>query len=69
MKKLIAVAVALAAGAFVFSKVRASRSETDLWHEATTTLTAHRPRAERVRVPLTWGRSSIGRAPPLQGGG
>jgi len=35
VKKLIAVAVALAAGALVFSKVRASRSETDLWHEAT----------------------------------
>jgi hypothetical protein len=34
VKKLIAVAVALAAGAFIFSKVRASR-ENDLWHEAT----------------------------------
>jgi hypothetical protein len=34
MKKLLAVAVALAAGAFIFSKVRASR-ENDLWHEAT----------------------------------
>ena len=36
MKKLIAVVVALAAGALVFSKVRSSRSEHDLWHEATT---------------------------------
>jgi hypothetical protein len=35
VKKLLAVVVALAAGALVFSKVRASRSETDLWHEAT----------------------------------
>jgi hypothetical protein len=34
MKKLLAVAAALAAGAFIFSKVRASR-EDDLWHEAT----------------------------------
>jgi hypothetical protein len=36
MKKLIAVVVALAAGALVFSKVRSSKSENDLWHEATT---------------------------------
>lgn len=36
MKKLIAVVVALAAGAFIFAKVRSSRSEADLWHEATT---------------------------------
>ncbi|MGH3613891.1 MAG: DLW-39 family protein [Pseudonocardia sp.] len=35
MKKLLAVVVAVVAGAVVFSKVRASRSETDLWHEAT----------------------------------
>ena len=35
MKKLLAVAVGLAAGAFVFSKVRSSRQD-DLWHEATT---------------------------------
>ena len=35
MKKILAVVVALAAGALVFSKVRGSRSETDLWHEAT----------------------------------
>ena len=35
MKKIIAVIVALAAGALVFSKVRASRSENDLWHDAT----------------------------------
>ena len=34
MKKLLAVVVALAAGALVFSKVR-SRSEDDLWHDAT----------------------------------
>ena len=36
MKKLLTVVIALAAGAVVFSKVRASRSESDLWHEATT---------------------------------
>ncbi|WP_240157573.1 DLW-39 family protein [Pseudonocardia broussonetiae] len=36
MKKLLTVVIALAAGAAVFSKVRASRSESDLWHEATT---------------------------------
>jgi hypothetical protein len=36
MKKLLAVIVAVAAGALVFSKVRASRNENDLWHEATT---------------------------------
>ena len=36
MKKLLAVVVALAAGAFVFAKVRSSRQDTDLWHEATT---------------------------------
>ena len=36
MKMLLAVVVALAAGALVFSKVRASRNENDLWHEATT---------------------------------
>ncbi|MCW2905154.1 DLW-39 family protein [Pseudonocardia sp.] len=35
MKKIIAVIVALAAGALVFSKVRSSRSENDLWHDAT----------------------------------
>ncbi len=36
MKKILAVVVALAAGALIFSKVRSSRSEADLWHEATT---------------------------------
>ncbi|MHA6779385.1 DLW-39 family protein [Pseudonocardia saturnea] len=36
MKKLLTVVAALAAGALVFSKVRNSRSESDLWHEATT---------------------------------
>lgn len=36
MKKLLTIAVAIAAGALVFSKVRGSRSESDLWHEATT---------------------------------
>jgi len=36
MKKIIAIVVALAAGALVFAKVRNSRSEQDLWHEATT---------------------------------
>ncbi|HET6741393.1 MULTISPECIES: DLW-39 family protein [Pseudonocardia] len=35
MKKIIAALVAIAAGALVFSKVRASRSENDLWHDAT----------------------------------
>ena len=34
MKKLLAVVAGLAAGAFVFSKVRSSR-QNDLWHEAT----------------------------------
>jgi hypothetical protein len=36
VKKLLAVVIAIAAGAAVFSKVRSSRSDTDLWHEATT---------------------------------
>jgi len=36
MKKLLAVAVGLAAGALLFSKVRSSRQDADLWHEATT---------------------------------
>lgn len=36
MKKLLAVIVALAAGVLVFSKLRGSRPEADLWHEATT---------------------------------
>jgi hypothetical protein len=35
MKKLILVVITLAAGALVFAKVR-SRSDADLWHEATT---------------------------------
>jgi hypothetical protein len=35
MKKLLAVVVGLAAGALLFSKVRGSRQETDLWHDAT----------------------------------
>ena len=35
MKKLLAVVVAIAAGALVFSKVRASRNEDDLWRDAT----------------------------------
>jgi hypothetical protein len=35
VKKLLAVVVAVAAGALVFAKVRSSRSENDLWHEAT----------------------------------
>jgi len=35
VKKFLAVVAALAAGAFIFSKVRSSRSEADLWHEAT----------------------------------
>lgn len=36
MKKIIAIVVAVAAGALVFARVRSSRSEQDLWHEATT---------------------------------
>lgn len=36
MKKFLTIAAALAAGALVFSRVRGSRSESDLWHEATT---------------------------------
>ena len=36
MKKILAVIVVLIAGALVFLKVRSSRSESDLWHEATT---------------------------------
>jgi hypothetical protein len=35
MKKLLAVVAALAAGALVFSKVRSSRNDDDLWHDAT----------------------------------
>ena len=71
MKKLLAVIVAVAAGALIFSKVRASRNESDLWHEATTTAEPGIPAApvERVASRSARGRSSIGRAPPLQGGG
>lgn len=36
MKKIILIVAALAAGAFVFAKVRASRQEADLWHDVTT---------------------------------
>ena len=36
MKKLLVVVIGLAAGAFVFAKVRSSRQDADLWHEATT---------------------------------
>ncbi|MFB9386982.1 DLW-39 family protein [Pseudonocardia petroleophila] len=36
MKKFLTVVAALAAGALVFSKIRGSRPEADLWHEATT---------------------------------
>ncbi len=36
MKKLLTIVAALAAGALVFAKARNSRSESDLWHEATT---------------------------------
>lgn len=36
MKKFLTVVAVLAAGALVLSKVRGSRSESDLWHEATT---------------------------------
>jgi hypothetical protein len=35
VKKMLITALALAAGALVLSKVRSSRSEADLWHEAT----------------------------------
>ncbi len=35
MKKYLAVAIALALGGLVFAKVRSSRQEADLWHEAT----------------------------------
>jgi hypothetical protein len=35
VKKIIAVVAAIAAGVLVFSKVRASRSDNDLWHDAT----------------------------------
>ena len=35
MKKLLAAAIGLAAGAVLFSKVRSSRQDADLWHEAT----------------------------------
>ncbi|MHA6791909.1 DLW-39 family protein [Pseudonocardia bannensis] len=36
MKKLLALAAAAGAAFLVLSKVCASRSESDLWHEATT---------------------------------
>jgi hypothetical protein len=35
VKKLIAVAVAVAGGAFLFKKRRSAKAETDLWAEAT----------------------------------
>jgi hypothetical protein len=36
VKKIIFIVAALAAGAFVFAKVRSARQEDDLWHDATT---------------------------------
>lgn len=35
VKKFLIAAVSLAAGALLFSKIRSSRSDADLWHEAT----------------------------------
>ena len=36
MPVVIGIVIGLAAGAVLFSKVRSSRQEADLWHEATT---------------------------------
>jgi hypothetical protein len=36
MKKLIALGVLVGAAALVFAKFRSGRSDSDLWHDATT---------------------------------
>ena len=36
MKKIIALVGLLGAAALVFAKIRASKADTDLWHDATT---------------------------------
>ena len=81
MKKLLALAVIAGGVLFVVKRNKAAKAEADLWREATapvpsnngTTRPSRRarpttdfPRAVRAR---TRGCSSIGRAPPLQGGG
>ena len=71
LKKLVLAAVA--AGAVAAVRKRAGgKAEADLWHEATRgprrRQHPHRPLTRR-RPSTARGRSSIGRAPPLQGGG
>ena len=73
LKKLALAAVA--AGALVAVRKRAGgKAEADLWHEATRGPGAVSTPPRLTPLSRGWparprGRSSIGRAPPLQGGG
>ena len=71
LKKLVLAAVA--AGALAAVRKRAGgKAEADLWHEATAAPGGQHaaPPADAADTDLgPRGRSSIGRAPPLQGGG
>ena len=66
-KKLLVAVIAAVGGVVAYRKVEADReAEQDLWAEV------DRPPPEPARsagVDRTRGRSSTGRAPPLQGGG
>ena len=72
LKKLVVAALAAAAVAAVRRRA-GGKAEADLWHEATrgpdAVSTPHRPLTRRRGSAPLRGRSSIGRAPPLQGGG
>ena len=72
LKKLALAAVAAGALAAVRKRV-GGKAEADLWHEATrgpqARQHAHRPLTPAAGSRHLRGRSSIGRAPPLQGGG
>ena len=64
MKKLVLLAAAAVGGVFFYRKRRSAKAESDLWAEAT----RHAGPALARWSPAR-GRSSTGRAPPLQGGG
>ena len=81
MKKILLLLAVLGGIAFLVQRRRqAAAAEAALWDEATKPTTerlsrSHElgplPRRVDARWPDegSWGRSSIGRAPPLQGGG